>query len=86
MTSAAVLHRKKPAVAGGVFCSYTKVAGELLGDILCPCAAPGKVCPLSRPQVVGIAPSGFPIPEGRWADAEQSTSPKIGLRRDVRRC
>ena len=34
MTSAAVLHRKKPAVAGGVFCSYTKVAGELLGDVL----------------------------------------------------
>jgi len=37
MTSAAVLHTdEKPAVAGGVFCSTTKVGDVLLGDVLCP--------------------------------------------------
>jgi len=57
---------------------------NLVGDELCPvlhhCAAPGKVCPLARPQVIGITPSGLPASAGRCADAEQSTSPKIGLR------
>jgi hypothetical protein len=40
-------------------------------------AATGKVRPLTPLQVVGIAPSGFRASAGRWADAEQSTSPKI---------
>ena len=34
--SGALLHTKNPAVPGGVFCSYTKVAGVLLGNELCP--------------------------------------------------
>ena len=31
---AAGTHTKNPAVAGGVFCSATKVGGVLLGDVL----------------------------------------------------
>jgi hypothetical protein len=53
---------------------------KLVGDQLClalQAAAPGKVCPLARPQVVVITPSGFRVSAGRWAYAEQSTSPKI---------
>jgi hypothetical protein len=80
-----LVRNKNPAIAGGVFRfkSEYEIPGVHypLGMVENPAAAPGKVCPLARPQVVGITPSGFRVSAGRWADAEQSTSPKIGLLR-----
>jgi hypothetical protein len=46
MTSAAVLHTKNPPSPAG-FLSYTKGAGELLGDVLCPCSAGQSMPPSS---------------------------------------
>jgi hypothetical protein len=85
--------KKTPAVAGGVFCSPYESRGRTIRGRTMPGAAavaahtaraaPGKVRPLARPQVVGITPSGFWVSAGRWTDAEQSTSPKIGFRRPL---
>lgn len=44
-------------------------------------AATGKVRPLARPEVLDITPSGFRVCRGQMDICEQSTSPKIELRR-----
>jgi hypothetical protein len=86
---------KNPAVAGGVFVSQLgpalpgdtprKSGRTIRGRTMVGCtAATGKVHPLARPQVVEITPSGFGFVQADGQMREQSTSPKIGLRRRAR--